>query len=89
MYIAAQLKNFEEGSLKECKRIPAIGRYDCTSLLTALSFDSEKQSLNETCNLAASAIFYGIPRSLLQYSDNSIMVCGYYKAIIVDADKMN
>ena len=55
-----------------------------------MSFDSEQQSLNETCNLAASAVFKAAyPCSLLQYFVDSIMVCGEYKAIVVDEDTMD
>ena len=59
-----------------------------TYQLTCLSFESEKQSFIDTSNFIASLVFKGELSSLLQYSDNSIMVCGYYKAIIVDTNKM-
>jgi len=61
-----------------------------TYLLTKLSIDPEKQILNETCNLEASAVVQGYtPESLMQYSQNCIMVSGEDKAIIIDVDTMN
>ena len=58
--------------------------------MTRLSFDPEKQSFNETCNLTASAVLMCSERySLLQYSVDSIMVFGNVKAIVVDVDTMD
>ena len=49
-----------------------------------------KQILNTTCNLGASAVILGcISCSLLKYSDNSFVVTGVYKAIVVGVDKMD
>ena len=57
--------------------------------MTPLSFDSEKQSFNVTCNLAASAVIKGDDLcSLLKYSLDSIMFCDAYKAIVVALDTM-
>lgn len=93
MYITAELPNgIKEQVQKECEsRTYEIGNDSrWTLVLTLLSFDSEKQSLNETCNLAASAVIKGcIVRSLLQYSIESIMVCGDYKALVVDVETMD
>ena len=93
IYIAARFKDeiIPTEVFKECaSRTYEIGN-DKTLLLTPLSFDSEQQSLNATCDLAASAIIKGSEyiRSLLQYSPNGMMVfCGDYKAIVVDVDTM-
>ena len=81
MYIATG--NISGGDFRHKCR--ASGTYQ----LTRLSFDLEKQSFIGTSNLRATVVFKGDLTSLLQYSDNSIMVCGYYEAIIVDSDKMN
>ena len=94
MYVAAYLEDeIKEQVLKECEsRTYEIGKKDkYIYLLTPLSFDPEQQSLNETWNLTASSVIKGCEYvySLLQYSDNSIMVCGEYKAIVVDADTMD
>ena len=93
MYIAAEPKrDFKELVLKECEsRTYEIGNDDdWTFLLTLLSFDLEQQSLNETCNLTASAVIKGdFIESLLQCSRNSIMICGIYKAIVVAVDTMD
>ena len=95
MFIAANLGDkFKQEVLKQ----GAISTYeigddeinDKTFLLTPLSFDLEKQRLNETYNLSASAVIKGdVLQSLLQYSPSSMMVCGWYKAIVVDMDTMD
>ena len=92
IYIAARFKDeiIPTEVFKECaSRTYEIGN-DKTLLLTPLSFDSEQQSLNATCNLAASAVIKGSEyiRSLLQYSPNSMMICSEHKAIVVDVDTM-
>ena len=59
MYIAARIKSeVKDEVLKKCAaRIYTIGKDDFYKfILTPLDFDSEQQILNETCNLAASAI---------------------------------
>ena len=93
MYIAAVLENgSKEEFLKECEsRTYEIGNdEDEIYLLTHLSFDSEQQSLNETYNLAASAVIKGHRSlSLLRYSVDSIMVCSEYKALVLDMDTMD
>ena len=64
MYLAAGLHfNFSQIVSKKCyARTYEIQHYNYNSsmfLLTPLSFDSERQSLNKTCNLAASAVLKG------------------------------
>ena len=93
MYIAARLKDgFIDEVLKQCASCiyEIDDDDDVLNLLTPLSFDSEQQSLNQTCNLQASAVIRGWELYfLLQFSDNSIMVCFCEKAIVVDLDTMD
>ena len=95
-YIVAELKDaFKKEYLKQCdSRAYEIDQPDNTYLLTQLSFSTEQQCFNETCNLSKSAILKASGRvsvfrwSLLQYSDNSIIVYGQHKAIVIDIDTM-
>ena len=94
MYIAAKLANeIKEQVFKECasRTYEIDNEFNKDSLLTPLSFDSDKQSLNETCNLAASAVLKGSEYiwSLLQYSVESLMVCGCDKALVVEVETMD
>ena len=92
MYIAASFEDeIKEQVLKECAyRTYEIGKFRDTFLLTPLSFDSEQQSFNATCNLEASAVIKGsLVWSLLQYLVDCIMVCGEYKAIVVAVETMD
>ena len=101
MFIAANLGDkFKQEVLKQCATRTyeiATSTYEIDDeindkifLLTPLSFNLEKQSLNEAYNLSASAVIKGdVLQSLLQYSPSSMMVCGWYKAIVVDMDTMD
>ena len=93
MYIAAYANpsSVKEGLFKQCVSLTCdLGSFgNDTYVLTPLCFDTEQQSLNETCNLQASAVIKSHNlKYLLQYSDKSIMVCGLYEAMVVDVDKM-
>ena len=91
MYIAAELTDkIKEQVLKQCaSRTYELCNDDDWYILTPLCFDSERRRFNESCNLVASAVFKAYVYSLLQYSDNSIIVCVHENAIVFDADTMD
>ena len=93
MYVIAEFEELEKEFLKNfSSRTYEIVTDDDWkyNLLTPLSFNSEQQSLNETFNLAESVVIkVNWLCSLVQYSPNSMMVCGRYKAIVVGVDKMD
>ena len=56
----------------------AIGKYFRYNLLTVMQYNAVEQKMNEKVNLSASALVIGDYNiSLLQYSEDSIMICGY------------
>jgi hypothetical protein len=50
-----------------------------------MQYDTVEQKINEKVDLTASSLIKGdLIRSLLQYSEDSIMVCGeYYKTALI------
>ena len=59
--------------------------YDDTFLLTVMQYDAMEQKMNEQVDLIASALVIGdIIISILQYSHDSIMICGeLYKTALI------
>ena len=56
-----------------------IGKYTDPYLLTVMQYNAVEQKMNEQVDLTASALVVGCGlRSLLQYSLDSIMICGSF-----------
>ena len=92
MFITSSINcEFEKEVLKKCvSRTYRIGKDSQTYLLTPLRFNPKVKRLNAFCKLAGSEVIKGdYIRSLLQYSPNSMMICGNKKAMVVAADTMN
>ena len=59
-------------------------------MLTPLKFNPKVKRLNFVCNLKASAVIKGDKLvSLSRYTANSMMLCSWHKAIVIDLDKMD
>ena len=59
-------------------RIHQIGRSSIKYLLSVLEYDSEHQVLNDLDVTNSHFIEGGSISSLIEYSDNSFMICGWY-----------
>jgi len=96
-YFDNQIKsNIEKQHPAQCH---SIGHYSLLErlkdspsyLLTMLQYDPEEYKLNENVDLSASAIVSGdYIGSILQYSEDSIMICGedYKTALILSNPSM-